>query len=78
MFRTMPSYAYSGLEAHLLIRDKDLEVVIPKPYQDIVVRGFTALGPSVYEAYGLHTYFGSTARPGMITGFWIGDPELQG
>lgn len=70
-------YAYSGLEAHLLIRGEDLEVVIPKPYQDIVVRGFTALGPSIYEAYMDSTLISDLVVRdlGMITEPDRADPE---
>jgi hypothetical protein len=48
-------YAYTGLDTYLLAQCEGLEVVIPKPYQDIVVRGFTALGAEVHDAYARST-----------------------
>ncbi len=52
-------YAYTGLDTYLLAKCKGLEIAIPKPYQDIVVKGFTAMGPDIYETYRRSTLVSS-------------------
>jgi hypothetical protein len=60
-------YAYSGLDTYLLARKKGLKVVIPKLYQDIVVDGFSALGPEGKQRYMTTTLKSKLAIDDLLT-----------